>query len=193
MNPAWLSFRTSAGGRPKVSSDLPANIPASHLVWIFWRQRLPSGTGAFLGALRSFDSLLPRAFKLALSTCIRSTTLLTAVGDGRFGKGHFLAFHLPLDRSLHPGAMLVNVFIGVKRLTASCSINWFANLSSASETGAASTPSSLIVRTSALKWSWCMASPSSIGRRITMCSLPREIHLPTAHCLAFLSATANRE
>ena len=26
-----------------------------------------------------------------------------------------------------------------------------------------------------------------------MCSLPREIHLPTAHCFAFLSAVASNE
>ena len=105
MNPASLSLRTSAGGRPnslfRSASEYSCISP--HRFEVFFEDAASRDAGAFLGALRSAASAAfpPRAFKLAFSTSIRSTTLETPPSTlGGFREGHFLALDLALHRRL---------------------------------------------------------------------------------------------
>src|SRR3954469_1677312 len=116
MNPAWLSLRMSAGARPNSLFRSASEYSCILSARLSRSSGFPCRRG-LLGRLALPGFLVPSGIQAGLEHFHQIDHVAGATGGSRFfRKGHFLAFHLALDRSLHPGAMLVNVFIRVEAL-----------------------------------------------------------------------------
>src|SRR5262245_35391644 len=110
MKPDWLSLRTSVGGRPNSLFSSASEYCCISPSGRFSGRRGVSGCRRFLGRLALFDfgSLGTSGIQTRFEHFHQIDDIGWCALDGWFGEGYFLALYLPLDRSLHPGTMLVN-------------------------------------------------------------------------------------
>src|SRR3954469_17467770 len=100
----------SAGGRPKSlfrsASEYSCISPPRRLSG---RGGLP-WHGRLLGRLALLRFLVTSSIQARLEHFHQIDHVGSTFGGRGFCKGYFLAFHLALDRGLHPAPMLVDIF-----------------------------------------------------------------------------------